>query len=147
MPGDSDRLGRFATNHDAAPPDPPGVATTGQDMFDIHRKTITWAGRKLTLETGRIARQADAAVLATYGETTVLATVVSAKERRRGGFLPAHREYQKRPTLRAAFPAAISSAKGGLRKRKRWFSRLIDRPIRRFSSRAIATRRRSSAPC
>ena len=43
------------------------------DMFDIKRKTIEWGGRKLTLETGRIARQADGAVLATYGETTVLA--------------------------------------------------------------------------
>ena len=48
-------------------------------MFDIKRKSIEWAGRKLTLETGRIARQADAAVLATYGETTVLATVVAAR--------------------------------------------------------------------
>ena len=45
-------------------------------MFDIKRKTIEWGGRTLTLETGRIARQADGAVLATYGETTVLATVV-----------------------------------------------------------------------
>ena len=50
-------------------------------MFDIKRKSIDWAGRKLTLETGRIARQADAAVLATYGETVVLATVVADKAR------------------------------------------------------------------
>ena len=48
-------------------------------MFDIQREEIDWAGRKLVLETGRIARQADGAVLATYGETTVLATVVAAK--------------------------------------------------------------------
>ena len=48
-------------------------------MFNIHREVIDWAGRKLVLETGKIARQADGAVLATYGETTVLATVVSAK--------------------------------------------------------------------
>ena len=48
-------------------------------MFDIHREVIDWAGRKLVLETGRIARQADGAVLATYGETTVLATVVGLK--------------------------------------------------------------------
>ena len=45
-------------------------------MFDIVRQKLNWAGRELTLETGRIARQADGAVLATYGETTVLATVV-----------------------------------------------------------------------
>ena len=47
-------------------------------MFDIHREELDWAGRKLVLETGKIARQADGAVLATYGESTVLATVVSA---------------------------------------------------------------------
>ena len=48
-------------------------------MFDIHRVEIDWGGRKLKLETGHIARQADAAVLAQYGETTVLATVVGAR--------------------------------------------------------------------
>ena len=48
-------------------------------MFTIHKKTIEWGGRELTLETGRIARQADGAVLATYGDTTVLATIVSDK--------------------------------------------------------------------
>ena len=48
-------------------------------MFDIKRKSIEWGGRKLTLETGRMARQADGAVLATYGETMVLATAVYAK--------------------------------------------------------------------
>ncbi|MEL6213241.1 MAG: polyribonucleotide nucleotidyltransferase, partial [Pseudomonadota bacterium] len=49
-------------------------------MFNITKKSMQWAGRTLTLETGRIARQADGAVLATYGETSVLATVVGAKE-------------------------------------------------------------------
>ena len=47
-------------------------------MFDIHRVELDWGGRKLTLETGKIARQADGAVLATYGETKLLATVVAA---------------------------------------------------------------------
>ena len=46
-------------------------------MFTIDREEIDWAGHKLVLETGRIARQADGAVLAPLGETTVLATVVS----------------------------------------------------------------------
>ena len=50
-------------------------------MFDTQREELIWAGRKLVLETGKMARQADGAVVATYGETTVLATVVSAKER------------------------------------------------------------------
>ena len=49
-------------------------------MFDTHRVELDWGGRKLTLETGRMARQADGAVLATYGETTVLAAVVAAKQ-------------------------------------------------------------------
>ena len=44
-------------------------------MFDIHRVELDWGGRKLTLETGKVARQADGAVIATYGETTVIATV------------------------------------------------------------------------
>ena len=49
-------------------------------MFDINKIEIEWAGKKLTLETGRIARQADASVLATYGGTTVMANVVAAKK-------------------------------------------------------------------
>ena len=62
-------------------------------MFDIKRKTIEWGGRKLTLETGRMARQADGAVLATYGETMVLATAVFAKSAKAGsGLLPPDRE-------------------------------------------------------
>ena len=48
-------------------------------MFDIHRVEIDWGGRKLKLETGHYARQADAAVMAQYGDTTVLATVVGAR--------------------------------------------------------------------
>ena len=48
-------------------------------MFQIHREELDWAGRKLVLETGKIARQADGAVFASWGETTVLATIVSAK--------------------------------------------------------------------
>jgi polyribonucleotide nucleotidyltransferase len=50
-------------------------------MFDTHKVEIEWGGRPLILETGKVARQADGAVIATYGETTVLATVVSAKDR------------------------------------------------------------------
>src|ERR1700748_1352721 len=66
-------------------------------MFDIHREELNWAGHKLVLETGRIARQADGAVLATYGETTVLATVVSAKAPREGvDFLPLTVDYQEK---------------------------------------------------
>jgi len=58
-------------------------------MFDIHRVELDWGGRKLVLETGKIARQADGAVVATYGESKLLATVVAAKEPKEGiDFLP-----------------------------------------------------------
>ena len=53
-------------------------------MFDIHRVELDWGGRKLVLETGKIARQADGAVVASYGESKVLATVVAAKEPKAG---------------------------------------------------------------
>ena len=66
-------------------------------MFDPQREELIWGGRKLVLETGRMARQADGAVVATYGETTVLATVVSAKEPKAGiDFLPLTVNYQER---------------------------------------------------
>jgi polyribonucleotide nucleotidyltransferase len=89
-------------------------------MFDIHRVELDWGGRKLVLETGKMARQADGAVLATYGETTVLATVVAAKAPREGvDFLPLTVDYQENSMPRAAFPAAISSVKAARPKRKR----------------------------
>ena len=66
-------------------------------MFDIKRKTIDWAGRPLTLETGRIARQADGAVLATYGETVVLCAVTAAKSVKEGqDFFPLTVHYQEK---------------------------------------------------
>ena len=66
-------------------------------MFNIHSVEIDWGGRPLRLETGKIARQADGAVLATYGETVVLATVVAAKAPREGvDFLPLTVDYIKR---------------------------------------------------
>ena len=82
-------------------------------MFDIHRVELDWGGRKLILETGKIARQADGAVVATYGESKLLATVVAAKEPKEGiDFLPLTCQLQLRSsTPRAASRAAISSAK------------------------------------
>ena len=66
-------------------------------MFDIIKKEIQWGEKKLTLETGRIARQADGAVLATYGETAVLCTVVACKEAKEGlDFLPLTVSYQEK---------------------------------------------------
>ena len=84
-----------------------------QFMFDIKRKSIEWGGRKLTLETGRIARQADGAVLATYGETMVLATAVFAKSAEaRPGFLPADRELPGEDLRRRQDPRRLLPARG-----------------------------------
>jgi polyribonucleotide nucleotidyltransferase len=89
-------------------------------MFDIKRKTIEWGGRTLTLETGRMARQADGAVLATYGDTTVLAAVTYARQPKPGqDFFPLTVNYQERPTPRARSPAAISSVKAVRPRRRR----------------------------
>ena len=74
-------------------------------MFDIQKVELMWAGRKLTLETGRIARQADGSVLATYGETTVLATVVSAKSAKPGiDFFPLTVNYQEKTFAAGRIP-------------------------------------------
>ena len=90
-------------------------------MFEIHREELDWAGRKLVLETGRIARQADGAVFASYGETTVLATVVSAKTPKPGiDFFPLTVNYQEKAFAAGRIPAAISSAKAARPKRRRW---------------------------
>jgi Polyribonucleotide nucleotidyltransferase (polynucleotide phosphorylase) len=89
-------------------------------MFDIHRVEIEWAGRKLRLETGHMARQADAAVLAQYGETSVLATVVGERDVKPGiDFFPLTVHYQERTYAPARFRAAISSAKAVPPRKKR----------------------------
>ncbi len=80
-------------------------------MFDIHRVEIDWGGRKLTLETGRIARQADAAVYAQYGETSVLATVVAAKAPKPGiDFFPLDRELPGEDLRRGQDPRRLLQA-------------------------------------
>ena len=100
-------------------------------MFDIKRKTIEWGGRKLTLETGRIARQADGAVLATYGETTVLATVVAAKTPKAGiDFFPLTVNYQEKTFAAGKIPGGFFKREGRPSEKETLVSRLIDRPIR-----------------
>ena len=100
-------------------------------MFDIKRKTIDWAGRKLTFETGRIARQADGAVLATYGETTVLATVVAAKQPKAGiDFFPLTVNYQEKTFAAGKIPGGFFKREGRPSEKETLVSRLIDRPIR-----------------
>src|SRR5579862_3268580 len=100
-------------------------------MFDIKRKSIDWAGRKLTLETGRIARQADGAVLATYGETVVLATVVAEKAPKPGqDFFPLTVNYQEKTFAAGKIPGGFFKREGRPTEKETLTSRLIDRPIR-----------------
>ncbi|MGF9759954.1 polyribonucleotide nucleotidyltransferase [Microvirga sp. 0TCS3.31] len=100
-------------------------------MFDTQREELIWAGRKLVLETGKMARQADGAVVATYGETTVLATVVSAKEPKPGfDFFPLTVNYQERTYAAGRIPGGYFKREGRPTEKETLVSRLIDRPIR-----------------
>ncbi len=100
-------------------------------MFEVHREEIDWAGRKLVLETGKVARQADGAVLATWGETTVLATVVSAKAPKPGqDFFPLTVNYQEKAFAAGRIPGGYFKREGRPSERETLISRLIDRPIR-----------------
>jgi len=100
-------------------------------MFNIVREEIEWAGRKLTLETGRVARQADGAVLATYGETVVLATVVGARAPKEGiDFFPLTVNYQERYYAAGKIPGGYFKRERAPTERETLTSRLIDRPIR-----------------
>ncbi|MDX1921702.1 MAG: polyribonucleotide nucleotidyltransferase [Alphaproteobacteria bacterium] len=100
-------------------------------MFNIQRKEIMWGGRKLSLETGKIARQADAAVIATYGETTVLCTVVGAKKAKEGqDFFPLTVNYQEKAYAAGKIPGGYLKREGRPSDYETLTSRLIDRPIR-----------------
>src|SRR5580692_511720 len=100
-------------------------------MFNIHRVQLDWGGRTLTLETGKIARQADGAVLATYGETTVLAAVVAAKQPKEGiDFLPLTVNYTEKYYAAGRIPGGYFKRERGPTEKDTLTSRLIDRPIR-----------------
>jgi len=100
-------------------------------MFDIYRKTIDWGGRPLTLETGRVARQADGAVLVTYGETAVLCTVVAEKTADEGRpFFPLTVNYQEKTYAAGKIPGGFFKREGRPSEKETLTSRLIDRPIR-----------------
>jgi polyribonucleotide nucleotidyltransferase len=100
-------------------------------MFIQQTVEIEWGGRPLRLETGRIARQADGAVLATYGETSVLATVVAAKEEKPGiDFFPLTVNYQEKTFAAGKIPGGYFKREGRPTEKETLTSRLIDRPIR-----------------
>ena len=100
-------------------------------MFDVTKKEMDWDGRKLTLETGRMARQADGAVLATYGETSVLCTVVGESTPREGlDFFPLAVHYVEKAYAAGKIPGGFFKREGRPGEKETLTSRLIDRPIR-----------------
>ena len=100
-------------------------------MFEVFRKEVDWAGRKLVLETGKVARQADGAVMATYGGTTVLAAVVFEKQPKPGlDFFPLTVNYQEKTFAAGKIPGGFFKREGRPSEKEVLTSRLIDRPIR-----------------
>jgi polyribonucleotide nucleotidyltransferase len=100
-------------------------------MLHKHVVEIEWAGRPLRLETGRIARQADGAVLAQYGGTSVLATATAAKEAKPGiDFFPLTVNYQEKTFAAGKIPGGYFKREGRPTEKETLTSRLIDRPIR-----------------
>ena len=100
-------------------------------MFEVFRKEVEWAGRKLVLETGKIARQADGAVMASYGGTTVLAAVVFEKKPKPGlDFFPLTVNYQEKAFAAGKIPGGFFKREGRPSEKEILTSRLIDRPIR-----------------
>ena len=99
--------------------------------FNVVKKEMDWGGRKLVLETGKIARQATGAVIATYGETVVQATVVAAKEAKADqDFFPLTVNYQEKYYATGKVPGGFMKREGKPSEREVLISRLIDRPIR-----------------
>ncbi|MCY4096879.1 MAG: polyribonucleotide nucleotidyltransferase, partial [Rhodospirillales bacterium] len=100
-------------------------------MFNIQRQQVDWGGRPLAIETGLMARQADGAVLVTYGETQVLCTAVARREVREGAdFFPLTVNYQEKMSAAGRIPGGFFKREGRPSEKETLTSRLIDRPIR-----------------
>jgi polyribonucleotide nucleotidyltransferase len=100
-------------------------------MFDVFRKELMWGGRRLVLETGKVARQANGAVMATYGETTVLCTAVASRQAKPGqDFFPLTVNYQEKTFAAGKIPGGFFKREGRPSEKETLVSRLIDRPIR-----------------
>ena len=100
-------------------------------MFDVKTVSMEWGGKTLTLETGRIARQADGAVLATHGETVVLCAVTAAKSVKEGqDFFPLTVHYQEKFFAAGRIPGGFFKRERGATEKETLVSRLIDRPVR-----------------
>jgi polyribonucleotide nucleotidyltransferase len=100
-------------------------------MSQVYRRELIWGGRRLVLETGRLARQADGAVLATYGDTTVLCTAVAMKTAKPGqDFFPLTVNYQEKTFAAGKIPGGFFKREGRPSEKETLVSRLIDRPLR-----------------
>src|SRR6266446_5472268 len=100
-------------------------------MFQVYRKELMWGGRPLVLETGKIARQADGAVVVKYGETTVLCTAVAIKTAKPGqDFFPLTVNYQEKTFAAGKIPGGFFKREGRPSEKETLVSRLIDRPLR-----------------
>src|SRR3712207_1167807 len=100
-------------------------------MFDMKKVDIEWGGKTLSLETGRVARQADGAVLATLGETVVLCAVTAARSVKPGqDFFPLTVHYQEKFSAAGRIPGGFFKRERGATEKETLTSRLIDRPIR-----------------
>jgi polyribonucleotide nucleotidyltransferase len=114
--------------------DPLGInikITKGKTMFNIYKKDIAFGDKTLTLETGKVARQADGAVIATMGGTSVLCTVVAAKSMKEGqDFFPLSVHYQEKTYAAGKIPGGFRKREGQPSEFETLTSRLIDRPIR-----------------
>src|SRR6266581_1215456 len=100
-------------------------------MFQVYRRELIWGGRPLVLETGKLARQADGAVVATYGETTVLCTAVAMKAAKPSqDFFPLTVNYQEKTFAAGKIPGGFFKREGRPSEKETLVSRLIDRPLR-----------------
>ena len=116
-------------HHEA--PGASGTGSEGNKMFDTKTVTTQWGDKTLTLETGRVARQADGAVLATLGETVVLCAVTAAKSVKEGqDFFPLTVHYQEKFSAAGRIPGGFFKRERGATEKETLTSRLIDRPIR-----------------
>ena len=100
-------------------------------MFNVTKKSIQWGLETLTLETGKIARQADGSVVATLGETSVMANVTYARDQKPGqDFFPLTVHYQEKTYAAGKVPGGFFKREGRPSEKETLTSRLIDRPIR-----------------
>src|SRR3974390_1139109 len=100
-------------------------------MSQVYHRELIWGGRRLVLETGKMARQADGAGVATYGETPVLCTAVAKKRAKPGqGFFPLTVNYQEKTFAAGKIPGGFFKREGRPSEKETLVSRLIDRPLR-----------------